>query len=100
MDISIGDEEYFLDYYIVMDWMGLVAELGLVNPANARDEDIGCGFCGIQMGTLRHEWWRILFKVYQHCTCVTDFLHAVFSNASMKRHRYCMMYLININLIF
>ena len=52
MDISIGDEEYFLDYYIVMDWMGLVAELGLVNPANVHDEDVGCGFCGIQIGNL------------------------------------------------
>ena len=31
MNISIGDKEYFLDYYIVMDWMGLVAELGLVD---------------------------------------------------------------------
>ena len=50
------------------------------------------------MDTLRHEWWRIPFKVYRHYTCVTDFPHTVFSNTPMERRKYCMMHSININL--
>ena len=84
--------------FLTLDWMALCAELNLPAPSHARDNEIGCGFCGITMGVLRRSWWLDPFKRHHCCTSITDYPNAVFSLLSIEHRRYCMMHGSNANL--
>lgn len=96
--VNIRDTIYNLDYFITLDWIGLVSELGMKNPKYAQDTEVGCPFCGVLMGELRHTWWRTLFKLHSHTTDISAFPKAIFHQSPLNRRRYCMMHAININL--
>ncbi len=98
IEVKVNNRSYSLSCYLTLDWMGLVGEIGFIGPQWASDDEIGCPFCGILIGVLRHSWWKNPFQRYHCSMSITDFPNAVFPELSLEQRRYCGMHLSNANL--
>jgi hypothetical protein len=96
--ITIHQQVFQMDLFVILDWIGLVTEIGIKKPQHAQKHDTACGFCGEVMEVFRGDWWRDPFHRYTITKSTSDYPNALFPNLPLNYHRYCMMHCVTCNL--
>lgn len=91
--VVLGDEDFPLDYFISVDWISLVMELGdCGRPATADESEIVCAFCGANKKLLRRDWLQDPFKFYTTTLSIADFPSCALPSVPLHKRRYCWMH--------
>jgi hypothetical protein len=60
--VNINNTLISLVLLLVLDWMGLVHELGTSDLKYAKEKNVNCVFCGEKIRVFRGNWWLDLLK--------------------------------------
>jgi hypothetical protein len=92
---NINGNHFGLVLFLTLDWVGLCMEIGITEPKHAKNNEVGCGFCGELMGTFRGDWWSDPFKRYSTTQQINNYPKALFPNLPLTNCRYCAMHGVN-----